>query len=260
MAARTQHSIGFVVATSTVLIGCSGPSARVQAGFFSGELSGNATLEAQTATANAPIRAAADVESGLGLSEPQGSIYLRLEGDSGPVRVTASALKYENAGTGRLDGDFGDITAGTNVSSSVELGVGKVEFTFDVLDLGVFRLSPGIGVDVFDLDASVTEQVTGQRERIDSLVAVPIVSVQSELRIGPASLVVDVGGMDARVDQYGGQFWDAEGMLLIEPVEHVEFFAGYRWLSIDANGEADGRDTTIDLELGGWFVGGGMRF
>ena len=44
------------------------------------------------------------------------------------------------------------------------------------------------------------------------------------------------------------------------PAERVEVFAGYRVVAMDIDGEADSRDAAVDVQVGGWFVGGEFRF
>lgn len=237
---------------------CSAPSARLHAGFLQSELTGDLALSGSVRGVSANI--STDVESGLGLVDAAGSLYTRAELDPGPVRLTASAFRYDQTGNGRLQADFGGISAGADVASDIRLGTLKGAISIDLIDVGPVRISPGVGADLFALDATVTESLTGQTERIDELLPVPMVFVQGEVDVGPVSVTLDVGGMDGSYDKFRGTFFDVEGLVLFSPVENVEVFAGYRWIAMDSSGSTDGQDYAADLNLSGWFLGGGLRF
>ena len=255
-----QTSLRSVVSAALGLIAaaCSMPGGRVQVGYLSAELSGTASLEASSGGLSAAARA--DVEDTFGLREPSDSIYLRAEFDAGLLRVTASGFRYEQTGTGLLEASFGDLAAGTLVTSDLRLGAAKAAVTFDVIDVGGFRLSPGIGVDLLELDATVSSQSIAQSERVDEILPMPLVVLQGEVDFGPAAVVVEVGGMDVELGDLGGQVWDAEAMLSLRPTSIIELFAGYRWISVDAHGLSSDRDFRTDFELQGWFAGGGFTF
>jgi hypothetical protein len=260
MASRLRSALPTVSGIFGLCCACSAPSARLHAGYMQSGLSGNASL--QTTVAGTSASARANVESGLGLADDSNSLYVRAELDAGPLRFSGSAFRYEQSGRGRLDVDFGDIRAGTEVDADISMGVLKGGLTFDLLDLGVIRISPGLGADLIDLEATVVDAsgLTNESERIDELVPIPILFVQAEAEIGPVSAVVEFGGMDITYDTFSGRLVDLEALLLVEPVDSVELFAGYRWISLDASGQTDDGDFATDLVLQGWFAGGGFRF
>lgn len=257
MAAKTSRVAGIPVLL--LIAACSAPSARLQVGYIQPTLTGDLAL-AQAAGSLPAGQLSADIESGLGLDDDASSLYGRVELDAGPVRLTASGFRYDQSGSGTLNASFGAIAAGVPVDSDIRMGAYKAAATFDLLDVGPVRISPGVGVDLFDLQAEVSNQTVAQTETIDELLPVPMVFVQGEVDVGPVAVTLDVGGMDASYGEYSGTFFDVEALVLYAPVEHVEVFAGYRWIALDARGESEDRDFTADLDLGGWFVGGGLRF
>ncbi len=201
-----------------------------------------------------------DTESDLGLSDPSGSMQLRAELDTGPIRVTGSAFGYSESGEGRLTGSFGDIQAGTDVSSDLDLGNLKAAVTFDLVDTGVFRFSPGLAVDMFLVEAQITEALTSATETIDEFLPLPMLFAQAELDLGQVSGIVEAGFVALDLTDTNGTYFDFEAMVAFEPMSQLELYAGYRYISLDGEGENDGQALTADLVLQGWFVGGGVRF
>lgn len=255
-----RHLAVFPLALGLILAGCSGPGARVHLGYIQTEVSGEMALDSTSLPAGAPSNPSVDIEEDLGVDDSSPSVLLRTELDSGPVRLTASAFQYSGDGQGRLTADFGGIVVGTDVQSELDFYNVKGALTFDVLDAGPVRVSPGIAADVFDLEATVRDTTTGTTETVDEVYPIPMLFLQSELDLGPVGAVVDAGAMDVSYDDFDGTFFDVEALVIVEPVDHVELFAGYRWISIDANGTSGGEDYFADFDIQGWFVGGGVSF
>ncbi|MBK8980600.1 MAG: hypothetical protein IPM29_32250 [Planctomycetes bacterium] len=248
-----------LLALGAVACGCSAPGARVHLGYMQSQVSGELALAPSSGLPlTSPL--AIDVESGLGLDEPAPSVLVRAELDAGPVRVTASAFQYSESGSGTLTSSFGNIPINADVDSDLDFVALKTAATFDILDLGPVRISPGIGVDLFDMKASVTERLTQTTEDVDELFPIPMLFLQGEVEVGPVGAIVDIGGMDVGYGDFSGTFIDIEALVYYEPVEHVEVFAGYRWISLDADGTVDDQDFVADLVIQGWFLGGGVSF
>lgn len=247
-----------LLASALVCAACSAPSARLHVGYMQPSLSGNMSLAPSAGGGGAT--STIDVEDSLGLTDPASSVQIRAELDGGPIRLTGSAFRYSDEGAGQLTANFGDLTLGTNVTSSIDLTNVKAALTFDLIDTGVFRLSPGLAVDLFQVETVVTETATGTFESIDELLPVPMLFAQAEVEIGPLSAVLDAGYLEYDAGESGGTYFDVEALVLFEPADHFEVFAGYRHISLDAHTESDGQDLTADLVLQGWFLGGGVRF
>jgi hypothetical protein len=49
-------------------------------------------------------------------------------------------------------------------------------------------------------------------------------------------------------------------MLEWYPVPLAHAFVGYRYIGVEGSGETGGDDFATDLQIQGWFVGGGVRF
>lgn len=227
------------------------------AGYTQTQLSGDLGLAPSLGSSS--VITTADVEDDLNLGE-SGAPYVRVEAGGGPVSVTVSAFRYGSSADGTLTGTFGNIPAGFAVHSDAEIINVKAAVAFDLINIGVVRISPGIAVDYFDIDVEVTATSFSAFDRVDVTAPVPMLFVQVAADVGPVGATVDVGAMDVDLPDAGGTFFDVEAMLRVEPFDHVEFIAGYRWISIDADGEASSQGFDADLELQGWFVGGGVTF
>jgi hypothetical protein len=57
-----------------------------------------------------------------------------------------------------------------------------------------------------------------------------------------------------------GTWIDIEGLANFNVFGPFELFAGYRYISIDTEGEADGQAFEADVVLEGWILGGGISW
>jgi hypothetical protein len=222
-------------------------------------LSGDVALEPSSGgVALGSIRT--DLEDDLGLNDESGSLHARIELETEIGRWNASVFRHTDSGTGVLDSTFGNIPAGTPVDASLSLTNLKAAWMYD-FDTGVVRLSPGIGIDLFDIETSVRSvtPVTAFEE-VEVLAPVPMVFLQAELDLDIVAATVDAGGMSIDLRDAAGTYWDLEGLLRVPVVDHIEVFGGFRYIHIDADGTADGQRFDASLDLTGWIVGGIVRF
>lgn len=238
--------------------GCAPLRVTAQAGYTQTAVSGEMALE--SGGSSSPALASQDIESAFGLGDKQGSPWLRAEADFGVTVLTGSGFWLRETGTGVLDESFGGLPTATAVASDLDLGVGKFSCAFDI-ELGPVTLAPGLAVDVFDLEFSVTEISLGNREEIDEILAVPMLFLRAEASLDVLGFVAEVGYLDSpEIEGNEGKFLDVEAMIECAVLEHGNVVAGYRILDLDANGDANEDSFAIDLQIRGWFVGGGIRF
>lgn len=249
-----------IAGLALALPACStGLGIHVDAGYTELELTGDIGLSPTVGSTVLPQRI--DVQDGFGLSEKMNSPYGRIELQALIARLQVSGFQIDQTGRGTLAVQFGDIPVSTPVETTLDMTNIKAELLFDLIDIGPVRISPGIGVDYFDLQLSTRSlAVTTLRESIDAQAPVPMLFVQAELDLGVFDLVADVGGMKADVDDANGTAIDVEILARIRPLDHVEIFAGYRHIILDVEGKADGQDYLSDLQLSGFMVGGGIYF
>ena len=174
--------------------------------------------------------------------------------------LTSSVLWIREDGRGQLDDAFGGLPDGTPVVTRLDLALAKVSAAYD-LDLGLVKVAPGVAFDVFALDFTASELTLGSREEIDDVVFVPMPFVRAEAGVGPLTAVVEAAYLD--VDQLGdneGRFLDLEAMVEWSPLPLGQLFLGYRLIDIDGSGDTGTESFAADLQIHGWFVGGGLRF
>ena len=239
---------------------CTLPYARAYAGYSSMGLSGDIALAPAAGTGNLGALKI-DVENELGLDGNSGSPYGRIDAGFGPIGVTVSAFTYSKVSTGTVTRQFGNITAGTDVRSDLDLTDIKAAVLWNAINIGPLRIAPGLGVNYLDLNLDV-RTLTGvaASDNVDIVAPIPMAFLQGDLELGKFGLTVDAGGMAVDLKDASGTYWDVEALLRFEPVKHVNIFGGYRWISLNAKGNADGQDFDANLDLKGWFVGGGISF
>lgn len=238
------------------LASCSTYHLRAYAGYMRPVLSGNVGLS-NSGGASANV----DAKDGLGLSEAS-SPYGRVDAGLSVLNLTASGFRYDDRGDGTLEAAFGGINAGVPVHSDAQMLVLKGAASFTLVDLGFLRLSPGFAVDYMDLNLDVTSRSPAPpaTESLDVNAPVPMPFVQGEVELGPVAATLDVGGIAIDIDQVNGTYLDIEGLVRVQPIDHLEVFAGYRWIQFDAKGTAGGQDYDADVTMQGVIVGAGVTF
>jgi hypothetical protein len=200
-----------------------------------------------------------DLENDLGLGSAEVAPYLRAQMDDGAHRVRAHGFLFDAEGTGVLAGDFGGITAGSAVETSMDFYNLSTAYSFALLHDEVWRLGVGGQLGIYGFD--ITARSGGGREEVETSLIVPMPYVDAEVRLGD---IVTVGGnaglMAGDFGDGSGRYWDAEIWGRVQATDEIEFIGGYRYLLLDAYGKASSRDFDADLDMHGWFIGGGIRF
>ena len=246
-----------LLAAALLLLGsCETYRVRAYGGYMQPRLTGTVAL---TPAPNVPFGTGVDLESGLGAGT-EDAPYLRGEFGLGPFVATVSAFHYDTTGTGTLDDGFGGLPQGTDVRSEIEILNIKSAITYDIVHVGPFRLAPGFCVDYTDVEFIVEPTGFTGLERLEVQVPAPLAYVQAELDFDWVAATVDFGAMRVNLDEVDGDYLDFEAMLRISPIDNLEIFGGYRILQVDGTGEVDSQDYNADVELSGWFVGGGLTF
>ena len=228
----------------------------LHAGYASLAVDGDIALT----TGSSSTAVSQDVESALGLGDDEGAPYGRLAADFGVPVLTVSAFGFEQQGRGQLAADFGNVAGGATVFSDFSLTNVKASWLFDI-GAGPFTISPGIGVDFFDLGLEVRDAIGIASEDIQLQAPLPLLCLRAALDLNPVELMVEGGYVQVpEIDDIEGSFFDVEGMLRVRPTGWLDLFAGYRWISLEADGVVDGDAFDTELEISGWLVGGGIRF
>ena len=237
--------------------GCASAKIATQAGYTQLHIDGSVALESTQAGPGADVEQ--DIGSGLGLGDDRGSPFVRVDVDFGWPVLTASGFTFHELGQGVLRADFGGLAQATPVSSELDFGCLKLAAVCDV-EIGPVTLSPGLAFDVFDFDFRVSDQF-GNSEVIDELVGVPLLFARAAAYLGAVQLMVEGGYVEGLSGETEGDaFFDLEGQLRVCVSPSLHLLAGYRFLGVDATGDTGTEVFGLDLQVHGWFVGGGFTF
>lgn len=239
--------------------GCAPTAIRGHAGAAFMQVQGQTGLANSSGTLS-PGAVKNDFEDALDVGDRNASPYLRAEAEWSRHRVTFSGFQYDENGQSTLASDFGDIPAGTSVNSSLEFWNVKGAYSYDIIPVDVLRIAPGVEVaySAYDFDVVARTSTAFESLQVDGLV--PMVFLQGEVDLGVVAGVVDLAWIDADLEDTDGTWWDIEAMVRVVPIERLELIAGYRFMQLDLEGNADGRDFDTDMQVSGLFFGGGVRF
>lgn len=243
------------VASLATLPACYSFEVTAQAAYAQLALDGDIGYQSGSTTASI----AQDIESAFGLGEDQGVPYARVMLDLGVPVIAVSGFQFDESGTGVLNANFGDLTAGLPVETEFEMANAKGSYAFQI-DLGPVAISPGIACDYFDLHVTVQDVFGAQREEVDLAGPVPMGFLRAEVDLGIVGAVVEGGYMEIDIDDVTASLLDLEAMVEVRPTDLIHVFAGYRHLNLQADGLIDGDTFDTDFTLAGFLVGGGVRF
>ena len=234
---------------------CSLPGASAHVGYTMMAMEGDVGLSAMAGTG-----ATEQGIDGMGFGSEQGSPYARVQLDLGTPVLTATGFTFQEEASGSLSAPYGSLPAGTAVRSKVSFTNVKGSLAFE-FPLGPLSVSPGLAVELFDLDVVVRDEVGIAEETIDWVVPVPMGFLRAQADLWFLTAVAELGYITIpEIQDVEGTFWDADLYVAYRPTPLVEIFAGYRQIRLDGDGEADDRDFAIDLDVAGWMVGGGVSF
>lgn len=238
--------------------GCLPIHATAQAGYTQMAIAGDIALSTSGGGISSTSKQGFD--SAFGLGDERGSPYARVQLDLGVPVVTLSGFTFEEQGSGNLDTQFGTLLAGTAVDTDLRFTNLKGSLAFEFA-LGPVAVSPGIAVELFDLDMQVRDTGGFAAENIEVLAPLPMLFLRAEADLLLFGAVAEIGYLDVpRVNDVEGRFLDAELMAEFRPAPLIHVFAGYRALLLDGSGVVDDQDFATDLEITGWVIGGGVRF
>lgn len=249
----------FLLLGGLSLASCSAPGVRGHVGYGLYTLDGNLGV-----SSDATSPQSVDLRDDLGLNGFSDSLQVRAELDAGPVRLTGSAFRFHSSGDGTLTADFGDVVVGgptlsRPVSSNIDVMNAKIALTADVVDLGMIRVSPGIALDIIDVDGRVSDFGTSLSESFGETLPIPMPFVQAEASFFGFDLVAEIGGIAADFDEFDGSLIDFETFLTYEPIDSVELYVGYRLIHLEGDGVVDSQAYDSDLRLQGVFFGAGFE-
>lgn len=202
----------------------------------------------------------AELDGNLGLGGTDAAPYLRFEADWGRHRVKLNGFGYEQNGSGTLSGNFGDIPAGTAVTTSLDYFNVDLAWSYDLLDDPQWRLGPGVQAGYYGMKIGASSLVPVAFEEVRSDVIVPELYLDGEVILGPVTLRSNLGVMTADLGDAKGRYLDFDAGADLRLGQGFQVSAGYRHIVMDANGRASSRDFDADVYINGFYITGGVRF
>jgi hypothetical protein len=257
---RPARHGGLLVAGSLLLGGCATPTLVLDGGLHLPRLDGTIALSNTSLTSIDEV----DLATDLNLDSADGAPWLHGEFDSGRFALSGFCFRTETSGSGTVSADFGGITAGSAVTSDLDLTLAQGRALFDVIDFEGLELGAGLALQWIDVALDVDEQTFGLSESVEVRQPVPLLAARAgcdlEPSLGvPLQFEVAAAWIRARVGDLGGGVLDAEAML---HVRHgmLGAFAGWRTLRVDLDGASAGQEFSVDVELAGFLFGASLRF
>jgi hypothetical protein len=250
---RSQHV--FLVACA-LLAGCANTVYRLDAGAMISRANGDIALQGSGPTFNS--NAKNDVADDFGLGDATPSAFGRLQADADNDRFRIEGFALNTDGEGVLQEDYGDILAGTTVDASLRFFSLGANWNHAILRGDNWRLGAGLQASFVSLDLAA--RAPGQREETVTQSLVPMPLVDGEVRFGNVAVGVTFAGMYADVGDATGTFLDGELYARWLLSSEFQIFGGYRYIVLDAEGQASDRRFDADITIDGVFFGVGVCF
>lgn len=240
----------------TFVAGCAGNTHHLDAGVMFARARGEIALQNSGGTLE--LGNNQHTLGALGLDSTEASPYLKYETVHDAHHFRANGFKLDSEGSGTLGSDFGDITIGSAVQSSLDFTAVAGVYVYDLLRDDQFRIGIGGQLAYYQLD--VTARSGGSHESVTTDVIVPMPCVEANWYLGNFTLFGSGAVMGADLGDASGRYIDLEGSLRWKVLPEFDLFGGYRYVLMDAYGEASSRDFDADVEVSGWFLGGAIHF
>ncbi len=241
------------------LCACNGPTIDFDGGLHLPHLDGTIALSNTTLTSIDEI----DLATDLDLDSTDAAPWLHGEVEHGSVRLTAWGFHTEASGAGTVTADFGGITAGSAVTSDLDVTLAQGRALFDLVELFGLELGGGLAVQWIDVSLDVDEPTFGLSEEVDVRQPVPLLAARVghdfEPLLGlPVDAALSVAWIRADVGDLGGGVLDLEALVRAR-FDRLGLFAGWRTLRVDIDGETDGQEFAGDVDLAGFLFGATLR-
>ena len=247
------------VAAATLLAACAPHTFRADVGAAFARVEGQIGLQNSSGSLTLADNMN-DLQDHLGVGDQDESPYVRLEADWGPSRFKVSTFGHNSTGSGTLAGAFGDIPAGTQVFTDFDFVDVTGSWSYDLMPTETFRIAPGVQLGYYSLDVITRAPSLSAFEQVDTDIIAPMPYLDAEVDLGWLTIGANGGIIAVNLSDADGRYWDAEGYVRANVLPHLELVGGVRYLLFDAHGEASNRDFDADIDVFGWFIGGGVRF
>ena len=199
--------------------------------------------------------------SKLGIEDSEGTLAAKFDFKWGMPHLMISTQSSSWNGSGTLDADFGDITAGQAVSSELDLALHRAYLTFDFAPTDYLELGVGVGAMVVDLQAKVAATSGAfSPEEVDELLPLPVLAARAGGQLWKLDLEAVAAGVKLDLDGDEATFLDldlnAKYALFGEHGSfHGALVAGWRMTSIAVAYEDDTDNVDLDSTFSGPYLG-----
>lgn len=213
-----------------------------------------------------------NVRDDLGLTENSNELGGRADLSFGGSVVTLSYSPASFSGNGTLSGqltrDGVTLPVGTNVASKIQLDVGSLIWTHDLIPGDTVELGLGLGAHVIDFQSTLTSTDVGTPGTIDldETLPVPVVAVRAGLEFGAFDVSALGSGIKANYNGDDATFYDVDLMgrwrFIGGSDGHLSgaVFVGWRKTAVELD-YTDGSDhTQADIHVAGFYYGLGLGF
>jgi hypothetical protein len=239
-----------------LFVACAGQSYRVDVGPFFARTRGDVAL--QNSAGSLTGNNQSDLERNLGLGDTEPSPYVRLQMDKDKHRVRIHGFSIDNDGEGVLARDFGNLVAGSAVTTELEFFALCGNWAYQIARGENYRFALGAQAGYYSLD--VQARSTLGREVVETDVLAPMPFLELEGLFGSFTIGANGALMSADLGDGSGRYLDLEGYVRWSAAKDFDFFGGYRYVVLDAAGRASDRDFDADVDVDGFFFGAGIRF
>jgi hypothetical protein len=249
-----------------MLAACAGPTYRVDAGAMFVVANGDIAL--QNAAGSLDLGSNQNnLDDNMGLGETEVSPYVRVQMDSDKHRVRVHGFGMDAEGSGTLagttpgTGNFGDIPAGTPVTTEMQFLAINANYAYELFRNKDVRIAGGLQLAYYSLDIAARSTTGREEVQTDALVPYPFLEVEGFR--GDFSAGANASIMALNVGDGSGRYMDAEAYVRWEGTidrANLDVMVGYRYILLDAYGNASGRDFDADVDFNGFFLSAGIRF
>ncbi len=236
------------------LIGCAGQTYQVQAGPSFLRTRGDISL----ADSAGNLPATNNMADDLGVGGTEIAPYIQGRSDFEQHRFRANAFFSDSDGQGTLANNYGNIGAGTPVSTKMDVFGIATNYSYALLEDEGYRVGVGGQLGFYSLDVSA-RSATG-RESVTTEALVPAPFFEGELYFDGLTLGASCAVLAADLGDGDGRYLDFEAYSQFRLNEDVDMRAGYRHIVLDVDGVATTREFDADVDVQGFFVTAGIRF
>lgn len=203
-----------------------------------------------------------DLDANLGIDDTDSTFTydIRLNLGGSVLRVSGFSLDLSALQNTISGFTFGNLNVNLGDLVDAEIDVQNIKFQygtpiFNINDHG-FDFGLSVGVDFYEIKATIVDVLAAARDSIDEQLPIPIVGLHFALPMGDFLIDADISGLILTVENIDVNYIDLNVSISWEPIRGFGIFAGYRMIEA----ELDNSDFSTDISLEGPYFGGEIRF